>query len=155
MVSTRSNKEQKAKEKSMEEQSIPAKETELEKPDQSIDGMERRTTESTPMPNTEEQEKNTIEFSPIGNGDDATDTPETIKDDSQTKRTSFTERIAAMVGMNPKEKGQITAVTEKSKTFGTVSTIATVTRKDKKKPCKRQQLQLSKVNGLMERKQLQ
>ena len=54
------------------------------------------------MPNTEEQEKNTIEFSPIGNGDEATNTPETIKDDSQTKRTSFTERIAAMVGMKPR-----------------------------------------------------
>ena len=70
MVSTRSNKEQKAKEKTMEEQSIPAKETELEAPDQSIDGIERRETESTPMPKTEEQEKDTIEFSPIGNGDE-------------------------------------------------------------------------------------
>ena len=45
MVSTRSNKEQNAKEKTMEEQSIPAKETELETRDQSIDGRERRTTE--------------------------------------------------------------------------------------------------------------
>ena len=126
MVST-SNKEQKAKEKTMEEQSIPAKETEIEKPD----GMERRETESTPMPNTEEQEKNTIEFSPIGNGGEATNTPETIKDDSQTKRMSFTERIAAMVGMKPREKEEITAVTEKSKTFGIVSTITTETRKDK------------------------
>ena len=97
-VSTRSNKEQMAKEKTMEEQSIPAKETELETPDQSLDGMEGRTTESTPMPNTEEQEKNTIEFPPKSNGDEATNTPETIKDDSQTKRTSFNERVAAMVG---------------------------------------------------------
>ena len=40
------------------------------------------------MPNTEEQEKNTIDFSPIGNGDEATNTPETIKDDSKSKRTS-------------------------------------------------------------------
>ena len=56
----------------MEEQNIPAKETELELPDQRIDGMERRETESTPMPNTEEQEQNTIKFSPIGNGDEAT-----------------------------------------------------------------------------------
>ena len=93
MVSTRSNKEQKAKEKTMEEQSIPAKETKLETPDHSIDGMEGRTTESTPKPNTEEQEKNTIEFSQIGNGDEATNTPETIKDDSQTKRTSFTRGL--------------------------------------------------------------
>ena len=44
MVSTRSNKKQKAKKKSMEEQSMPAKETELETPDQSIDGIERRET---------------------------------------------------------------------------------------------------------------
>ena len=42
----------------MEEQSMPAKETELETPDQSIDRIERRETESTPMPNIEEQEKN-------------------------------------------------------------------------------------------------
>ena len=59
------------------------------------------------MPNTEEQEKNTIKFSAIGNGDEATNTPETIKDDSQTKRTSFTERIAAMLGMKPKEKEEV------------------------------------------------
>ena len=74
MVRTRSNKEQKAKEKTMEEQNLPAEEAELETPDQSIDGMKRRTTELTPMPNTEEQEKSTIEFSPIGNGDKATKT---------------------------------------------------------------------------------
>ena len=132
MVSTRSNKKQKTKEKTMEEQSMPAKETELETPDQKIDGMERRETESTPMPNTEEQEQNIIiMFSPIGNGDEATNTLETIKDDSQTKKTSFFERIAAMVGMKPREKEEITAVTEKSKTFGTISTITTKTRKDK------------------------
>ena len=40
-----------------------------------------------------------------------TNTPATIKDDSQTKRTSFTERIAAMVGMMPREKEEITTVT--------------------------------------------
>ena len=131
MVSTRSNKEQKAKEKTREEQIIPAKKTELETPDQSIYGIERRETESTPMPNTEEQEKITIEFSPIGNGDKATNIPNTIKDDSETKRTSFTERIAAMFGIKPREKEEITTVTEKSKTFGTVSTITTETRKDK------------------------
>ena len=51
MISQRSNKEQKAKEKTMEEQSIPAKETELEIPDQRIDGNERKETEYTPMPN--------------------------------------------------------------------------------------------------------
>ena len=115
----------------MEEQSIPVKETDLETTDQSIEGIGRRETESTPMPNTEEQEKNTIEFSPIGNGDEATYTPETKKDDSQRMRTSFTERIAAMVGMKPREKEETTTVTEKSKTFGTVSTITTVARKEK------------------------
>ena len=74
------------------------KEIDLETPDQCIDGVERKTTESTPMPNAEEQEKKTIEFSPIYIVDNTTsNTPETIKDDSQTKRTSFTERIAAMV----------------------------------------------------------
>ena len=72
----------KAKEKTMEEQSIPANETEIGTTDQSIDGMERRETESTAMPNTEEQEKNTTEFSPIGKGDEATNTSKTIKDDS-------------------------------------------------------------------------
>ena len=36
-----------------------------------------------------------------------------------------------MVGMKPWEKEEITAVTEKSKTFGSVSTITTETRKDK------------------------
>ena len=78
MVGTRSNKEQKPKEKTMEELSVPAKETDLETPHQSIDGMERRTMESTPMPNTVEQEKNTIEFSPKGNGEETTNTLETI-----------------------------------------------------------------------------
>ena len=66
------------------------------------------------------------------NGDEATNTPETIKDDSQAQRTSFfTERIAAMVGMKPRKKEEIMAPTEKSKTIGTVSTITTETRKDK------------------------
>ena len=83
------------------------------------------------MPNTEEQEKSTIEFSPIGNGDEANYTSRTKKDDSQTKRTPVTERIAAMVGMKPREKEETTTVTEKSKTFGTVSTITTVARKEK------------------------
>ena len=57
MVKTRSNKEQKAKKKVTEEPTIPAKENDLETPDQSIDGAERKTTESTPMPNVEEKEK--------------------------------------------------------------------------------------------------
>ena len=36
-----------------------------------------------------------------------------------------------MVGIKPGEKEEITAVTEKSKSFGTISTITTETRKDK------------------------
>ena len=105
MVNTRSIKEQKAKEKVTEEPTVPARETDLETPDQSIDGAGRNTTESTPMPNVEEQEKKTIRFSPIGNKDETTNnTLETMDDDFQTKRTSFTERIAAMVGMKSKEK---------------------------------------------------
>ena len=81
MVNTRSNKEQKAKEKVSEETTIPVKQSDLETPNRSIDGAERKTTESTPMPIVEKQEKKTIEFSPIDNVDETTNnTPETIKD---------------------------------------------------------------------------
>ena len=83
------------------------------------------------MPNVEHQEKKTIEFSPIEIVDDATsNTPETIKDDSQTKRTSFTERIAMMVGMKPREKEETAPTTEKGKTFGTVPAISTEDNRD-------------------------
>ena len=83
------------------------------------------------MPNVEEQEKKTIEFSPIDIVDDTTsNTPETIKEDSQTKRTSFTERIALMVGMKPREKDEIAPTTKKGKTFGTVSAEATEDNRD-------------------------
>ena len=65
-------------------------------------------------------------FSPIDIvGDRTSNTPETIKDDSQTKKTSFTEKIAMMVGMKPREKEEIASTTEKGKTFGTVSEMAT------------------------------
>ena len=105
LVNLISVKEHKAKEKADNEPTLPARETDLETPDQSIDGVERKTMESSPMPNAEEQEKKTLEFSPIDIVDDTTsNTPETIKDDSQTKRTLFTERIAAMVGMKSREK---------------------------------------------------
>ena len=78
------------------------------------------------MPNVEEQEKKTIEFSPIDIVDDTTsNTPETIKDDSQAKRTSFKERIAMMVGMKPRDKEELAPTTEKGKTIETVSAIAT------------------------------
>ena len=62
MVNTRSVKEHKAMGKAMEEPTNPAKEIGLETPDQSFDGVERKTTESTPIPNAKEQEKKTIEF---------------------------------------------------------------------------------------------
>ena len=53
MVNTRSAKESK-KETSADS------EIDLETPDQSVDEVERKTTESTPMPTVEEQEKKTI-----------------------------------------------------------------------------------------------
>ena len=62
MVHTRSTKEQKTKEKLPEEPDVPVKETDLETSDHSIDGAEQKTTESTPMPNVEEQGRKTIEF---------------------------------------------------------------------------------------------
>ena len=110
----------------MERQTVPLIEIDLETTDQSDDEVERKTTESTLMPNAEEQEKKTIEFSPINIAEDTTsNTPETIKDDSQTKRKSFTERIAMMVGMKPTEKEGVAPTTKKGKTFGTVSAIKT------------------------------
>ena len=131
MVSTRSAKESETRISAEEGQTVPTIETDRETPDQSVDEVERKTTEPTPMPNVEEEEKKTIEFSPIDFVDDTTsNTPETIKDDSQTKRTSFTERIAMMVRMKPREKEETAPTTEKSKTFGTVSAIATEDNRD-------------------------
>ena len=106
-------------------------EIDLETADQRDDEVERKTTESTPMLNVKEQEKKTIEFSPIDTVDDTTsNTPETIKEDSQASRTSFKERVTAMVGMKPREKEEVVQTTEKSKTFGTVSAITTGAKKD-------------------------
>ena len=86
MVNTKGVKEHKVKEKAMEEPTVSVREINLETPDQSTDGLERKTSESTPIPNAEEQEKKTIEFSPIDIVDDPTsNTPETIKNYSQTK----------------------------------------------------------------------
>ena len=131
MVNTRRAKESKTKVSAEEGRTVPATEIDLETPDQSVDEMERKTTESTPMPNVEEQEKKTIEFSLIDIVDDTTsNTSETIKDGSQTKRTSFTERIAMMVGMKLREKEEITPTTEVGKTFGTVSAITTTDSRD-------------------------
>ena len=114
MVNTRSqnNKENNTKESAVERQTVSAIEIDLETPDQSVDEVERKRTESTPMPNAEEQEKKTIEFSPIDIVEDTTrNTPETIKEDSQTKRTSFTERIAMVAGMKPREKEEVAPTT--------------------------------------------
>ena len=126
MINTRSAKENKARVSTVEGQIVPAIEIDPETPDQSVDEVEKKTTESTPIPNAEEQEKKTIEFSPIDTVEDTTiNTPETINYDSQTKRTSFTERIAMMVGMKPKDKEEVVPTIEKGKTFGTVSAITT------------------------------
>ena len=126
MINTKSAKGNNTKESAVERQFVPAIEIDLETPDQSLDEVERKTTASTPMPNAEEQEKKTIEFSPIDIVEDTTsNTPETIKYDSQTKRTSFTERIGVMVGRKPREKEELAQTTEKGKTFGTVFAITT------------------------------
>ena len=131
LVNKRSAKEHKTKESAMEGPTAPAIKIDLETRDQSVDEVQRKTTESTPMPNVEEQEKKTIEFSPIDTVDDTTNnTPETIKEGSQAKRTSFTERIAAMVGMKPREKEEVVQTNAKSKTFGTVSAITTEAKQD-------------------------
>ena len=86
--------------------------------------MEKKTTDSTPMPKTEEQNQKSMEFSPIDTMDDTPGrTPETIKKESQVKRTSFSEKIAKMVGMKSRDVVAEEPKAEKSKTFGTVSTI--------------------------------
>ena len=131
MVNTRSAKESKTKVSAEEGRTVTATEIDLETPNQSVDEVERKTTESTPMPNVEEQEKKTIEFSPIAIVDVTTSkAPERIKDDSQTKRTSFTERIAMVVETKPREKEVIAPTTEKGKAFGTVSAITTEDNRD-------------------------
>ena len=83
------------------------------------------------MPNAEEQKQKSMEFSPIDTLEDTTgNTPETIKDESQTKRTSFTESFAMMVGMKSRDIVEEESKAEKGKTFGTVSTITTEANQD-------------------------
>ena len=83
MVNTRSAKENKTKVSAGEGQTEPAIEIGLETPDQSVDEVEKKTTESTPMPNAEEQKQKTVKFSPTDTVEDTTgNTPETIKDES-------------------------------------------------------------------------
>ena len=65
MVNTTSARENKTKVSAEEGRTVPATEIDLETPDQSVDEVERETAESTPMPNMEEHEKKTMEFSPI------------------------------------------------------------------------------------------
>ena len=126
MVNTRSAKENKRKASAEEGQTEPAIEINLETPDQSVEEVKKKTTESTPMPNAEEQMKQMMEFSTIDTVEDTTsNTPESIKVESQKKRTSLTERMAMMVGMKPRDKKEVEPTAEKSKTFGTVSTITT------------------------------
>ena len=130
MVNTRSSKE-KTKEGAEGKQTEPAIEIDLETPHQSVDEVEKKTTESTPMPNAEEQNQKSMEFSPKDTVEDTTgNTPETVKDESQVKRTSFTERIAMMVGMKSRDIVTEETKAEKGKTFGTVSTITTEANQD-------------------------
>ena len=70
MVNTRSKKEQKTDDKLKEKPNVTIKEIDLETPDQSIDGTERKTMESIPMHNVEEPVTKTLYFSQIGNEDD-------------------------------------------------------------------------------------
>ena len=126
MVSTRSNTENKTKVDAKEKQAEPAIEIDLETPDQSVDEVEKKTTESTPMPNSEEPNPKPMEFSLIDTVEDTTgNTPETVKDDSQAKRTSPTERLAMMVGMKSRDAVAEELKAERGNKFGTVLTKTT------------------------------
>ena len=104
----------------------PTIEIDLETPDQSVDEVEKKTTESTPMPHMEDQNPKTVEFSPIDALEDTTgNTRETVKDDSQVKKTSFTEKLVMMVGMKSKDNTAEESKTERARTFGTVSAKTT------------------------------
>ena len=126
MVSTRSSTENKTREDAKDKQVEPTIEIDLETPDQSVDEVEKKTTESTPMPHTEDQNPKTVVFSPIDALEDTTGkTRETVKDDSQVKKTFFTEKLAMMVGMKSKDNTAEESQTGRARTFGTVSTKAT------------------------------
>ena len=126
MVSTRSTAENRAREGMEGERVEPTIEIDLETPDQSVDETRKIATESTPMPNAEEPNSKPIEFSPIDNVEDAIgNTEETVKEDSQVKKTSFTERLAMMVGIKTKENVTEEPKAERARTFGTVSTKTT------------------------------
>ena len=123
MVSTRSNTENKTKDGAKEKQTEPAIEVDLETPDQGVDEVEKKT---TPMPNPEEPNPKSMEFSSIDTVEYTTgNTPETVKDDSQAKRTSFTERLATMIGMKSRDAVAEELKAERGKTFGMVLTKTT------------------------------
>ena len=106
MVNTRSNREDKTKDGAEGKQAEPAIEIDLETPDDVL----------LPV------------FSSIDSVEDtAGNTPETVKDESQAKRTSFAERLAMMVGMKPRDIVTEEPKAEKGKKFGTVSTKTTDT----------------------------
>ena len=70
MVNTRSTTENRAKEGTEGERVEPTIEIDLETPDQSVDEVGKKMTESTPMPNAEEPNPKPMEFSPIDNVED-------------------------------------------------------------------------------------
>ena len=83
------------------------------------------------MPNAEEPNPKSTEFSTIDTVEDTTgNTPETVKDESQAKRTSFTERLAMMARMKSRDVVTEEPKSEKGKTFGTVSTKTTDTNRN-------------------------
>ena len=126
MVSTRSSTENKTKVDAKEKQTEPAIEIDLETPDQSVDEVEKKTTESTPMPNSEEPNPKPMEFSPIDTVEDTIgNTPETVKDDSPAKRTPFTERLAMMVRMKSRDAVAEELKAQRGNTFGTFLTKTT------------------------------
>ena len=109
MVSTRSGTENKAREGAKDKQAEPTIEIDLETPDQSVDEVEKKTTESTPMPHMEDQNPKTVE-------DTTGNTRETVKDDSQVKKTFFTEKLAMMVGMKSRDNTAEESKTERTRT---------------------------------------
>ena len=93
MVSTRSTTER-AREGTEGERVEPTIEIDLETPDQSVDEVEKKTTESTPMPHLEDQNPKTVEFSPIDALEDTIgNTEETVKEDSQVKKDIFYRKV--------------------------------------------------------------
>ena len=91
MVNTRSNKQEKElqetiEEKLMKQKVAPVTEVDLETPEQSINDIEKKMTESTIMPNAEQQETKKIEIAPVGNGNEVTSQA------SETKKGRFTDK---------------------------------------------------------------